>query len=142
MWVLKIEGCDYIVSKKTLAGLLSYFGEVLSEMMENLFHNGGELDSETNGTNRSAINLVKIKLNKDILQMISIMGRRIKDHCKGIHKLCTHSFGPHPKHAVVHKGCSGVTMYQGSCHLNRAILWNFSKNGTAMMRGMRPQKNK
>jgi hypothetical protein len=73
--VIKIEGCDYRIPMTTLLGVLSHYGEIISEVMEDPFEDGGEPNSESNGTNRSGIYSVKIKLNIDIPQMIPIFGR-------------------------------------------------------------------
>ena len=67
--------------------------------MEDLFDDGGVLDSEIHGTNRSGIYSVKIKLAKDIPQLLPIMGRRIKIQYKGVRRMCTNCFGQHPKQA-------------------------------------------
>jgi hypothetical protein len=94
---IKIEGCDYIIPEKALLGVLSHYGDILSEVMEDLFDDGGELHLESNGSNRSGVYSVKIKLKKDIPQMIPIYGKRLKIYYKGIQKLCTNCFGPHSK---------------------------------------------
>ncbi len=37
---IKIEGYDYTIPEKTLLGVLSYYGEIISEVMEDLFNDG------------------------------------------------------------------------------------------------------
>jgi hypothetical protein len=97
--VIKIEGCDYRIPGKIILEFLSHYEEVLSEVMENLFDDGGILDSEAHGTNRSGIYSVKIKLAKDIPQLVPILGRRVKIQYKGIRRMCTNCIGQHPKQA-------------------------------------------
>ena len=94
---IKIEGCDYRIPENALLKVLSHYGDILSEVMEDLFDDGGEQHLDSNGTNRSGVYSVKIKLKKDIPQMVPIHGKRIKIYYKGIQKLCTNCFGPHPK---------------------------------------------
>ena len=95
--IIKIEGCDYRIPEDTLVEFLEFFGELKSEILEDLFDDGGVPDSESFGTNRTGRYSVKIKLNKDIPQLLPIMGKRIKIHYKGIQRLCPNCFGPHPK---------------------------------------------
>ena len=95
--VIKIEGCDYKIPEEVILEFLSHYGEVQSEVMEDLFDDGGILDSETHGTNRSGIYSVKIKLVKDIPQLLPILGRRVKIQYRGTQRMCTNCFGRHPK---------------------------------------------
>jgi hypothetical protein len=73
-----MEGCNYKIQEEIIFEFLSHYGEVLSEVMEDLFDDGSVLDSEMYGTNRSGIYSVKIKLAKDIPQLGPILGRQIK----------------------------------------------------------------
>jgi hypothetical protein len=52
---------------------------------------------EEEGTNRSGIYAVKVKLNMPILQILPVMGKIFKIQYPGIQTLCTDCFGHHNK---------------------------------------------
>lgn len=89
--VVKIEGCDYRVPIDTILRWLENYGEVVSELVEDVFED--EEDSE--GTNATGIYAVKMKLTNSIPQLLPMDGRRIKVYYRGIQKLCTKCFGEH-----------------------------------------------
>ena len=95
--ILKIDGCDYKIPEDILIQFLSCYGVIMSEVLEDLFEDGLCPASTSGGLNRTGIYSVKIKLNRDIPQILPILGKRIKVHYKGIQKLCLNCFGPHPK---------------------------------------------
>ena len=95
--IIKIDGCDYKIPENVLIQFLSDFGEIQSEVLEDLFEDGICPASASGGLNRTGIYSVKIKLSRDIPQILPILGKRIKIHYKGIQKLCLNCFGPHPK---------------------------------------------
>ena len=95
--LVKIEGCEYRVPRDVLMEYLSHFGQVVSEILEEVFevdHGHEECDD---GTNRTGDYTVKIKLTKDLPQIAPLMGKRVKFFYKGIQKLCTKCFGHHNK---------------------------------------------
>jgi hypothetical protein len=77
----------------------SCYGEVVSDIREQLFDNGGDPNDANDGVNRSCNYIVKIKLNRDLPQLVPILGRRIKIHYPRIRKQCFNCFGYHPKSA-------------------------------------------
>ena len=89
--VVKIEGCDYRVSKEMILSWLSFYGEVLSDLVEDVF----EDSEDSEGTNATGIYSVKMKLTDSIPQLLPMDGRRIKVYYRGISKLCTSCFGKH-----------------------------------------------
>ena len=89
--VVKIEGCDYRVPIETIMKWLENYGEVVSELVEDVF----EDDEDSEGTNATGIYAVKMKLTSDIPQLLPMDGRRIKVYYRGIQKLCTRCFGNH-----------------------------------------------
>ena len=95
--ILKIDGCDYKIPEGVLIQFLSSYGEIMSEILEDLFEDGICPESTSGGLNRTGIYSVKIKLKRDIPQILPILGKKIKIHYKGIQKLCPRCFGPHPK---------------------------------------------
>ena len=91
--VVKIEGCDYRVSKEMILSWLGLYGEVLSDVVEDVF----EDSEDSEGTNATGIYSVKMKLSDDIPQLLPMDGRRIKVYYRGISKLCTSCFGRHTR---------------------------------------------
>ena len=89
--LVKIEGCDYRVPKEVLVEFLAHYGQVLSDVREEVFNDG--LD----GTNRTGIYSVMVKLHKELPQLVPLYGKRVKFYYKGIQKLCPNCFGPHHK---------------------------------------------
>ena len=104
---VKVEGCEYRIPKNTLLEFISLYGEIKSAITEDLFEDGSNPDTETDGTNRTGTYSVKVKLARPIPQLLPILGRRIKIYYPGIQKLCTNCFGNHPKRV---------------CH-SRKVLW-------------------
>ena len=94
---IQIQGCEYRIPKETLIEYLSNFGEIVSDIKEALFDDGGDPNAAEDGTNRTGNYNVKIKLNQDIPQLVPILGKRIKVHYPGVQRLCTNCFGNHLK---------------------------------------------
>jgi hypothetical protein len=93
MRVVKMEGCDYQISNSEIIAWLSHYGEVLSPVVEDCFE-----DSDVEeGINATGIYSVKMKLKREIPQLLPMCGKRIKIYYKGIDKLCTKCFGKHPR---------------------------------------------
>ena len=89
--VVKVEGCDYRVSKDMILEWLEMYGEVLTDLVEDVF----EDDEDSEGDNSTGIYSVKMKLKRNIPQFLPIDGRRIKIYYQNINKLCTSCFGEH-----------------------------------------------
>ena len=96
--LVKIEGCEYRVPKEALIDFLSSYGVICSDIREEVFDDGSGHDGSNKGNNRTGTYSVKVRLNKDLPQLAPIMGKRIKLYYKGIQKLCSNCFGPHPRH--------------------------------------------
>ena len=101
--VVSIEGCEYRVSEDTILSWLSLYGEVKSEMVEDLFlddpneENQDESEEESGGMNRTGNYSVLMKLDQSIPQLLPMSGRRIKIYYRGVRRLCTNCFGKHQK---------------------------------------------
>ena len=89
--IVKVEGCDYRVSKEMILQWLGLYGEVLSDLVEDVFDDSE--DSEADNT--TGIYSVKMKMRCNIPQLLPIHGRRIKIYYRNINKLCTACFGHH-----------------------------------------------
>ena len=91
--LVKIEGCEYRVTKDEIIQWLSLYGEVTSNLEEDCFRD----ETETIGANRTGNYSVLMRLESPIPQLLPMCGRRIKIYHAGIQKLCTNCFGPHKK---------------------------------------------
>ncbi len=89
--VVKIEGCDYRVSGDVILEWLGHYGEVLSELVEDVF----EDSEDSEGDNATGIYSVRMRLSRNIPQLLPVDGRRIKIYYRNINKLCTSCFGQH-----------------------------------------------
>ena len=94
---VSIQGCEYRIPKNTLIKYLENFGEIVSDITEELFDDGGDPLAGSDGTNRTGNYNVRIKLARDVPQLLPILGKRIKIYYPGIQRLCPNCFGPHPK---------------------------------------------
>ena len=92
---LRIFGCEYRVPKEDLTSTLAHYGEILTDIVEELFDDG--LNEDSQGTNRTGTYVVKVKLRKDMPELLPIAGRRIRVSFPGVRKKCTNCFGNHPK---------------------------------------------
>ena len=91
--VVKIEGCDYQVPEEQIITWLSHYGEIKSDLEEDLFKD----TNETGGNNRTGNYSIMMILEHKIPQLLPMNGRRVKIYHKGIDKLCTKCFGVHRK---------------------------------------------
>ena len=91
--IVKIEGCDYQVPEDQIIMWLSHYGEVKSELEEDLFKD----TNETGGNNRTGNYSIMMLLEHKIPQLLPMNGRRVKIYHKGIDKLCTNCFEKHRK---------------------------------------------
>ena len=89
--IVKVEGCDYRVSAEVILEWLGLYGEVLSDLVEDVF----EDSEDSEGDNTTGIYSVKMRLNQNIPQLLPMDGRRIKIYYRNINKLCTSCFGHH-----------------------------------------------
>ena len=89
--VVKVEGCDYRVSKDMILEWLGMYGEVLTDLVEDVF----EDSEDSEGANATGIYSAKMKLRSNIPQLLPMDGRRVKIYYRNINKLCTSCFGAH-----------------------------------------------
>jgi hypothetical protein len=74
-WV-KVEGCEYRLEEKQIIDWLSHFGDVKSEILEDT-HEGSEESSNDLPPVGNGIYLVRMKLKRDMPQLIPMHGKRI-----------------------------------------------------------------
>ena len=91
--LVKIEGCEYQVPEEIILSWLSHYGEIKSELEEDLFKD----TKETGGNNRTGNYSLMMILEHKIPQLLPMNGRRVKIYHRGIDKLCTKCFGKHKK---------------------------------------------
>ena len=91
--VVKIEGCEYRITKEEIIAWLTLYGEPTSNLEEDCFRDA----EESGGNNRTGNYSIMMKLNQNIPQLLPMCGRRIKIYHAGIQKLCTNCFGEHKK---------------------------------------------
>lgn len=102
-WV-KIEGCEYRVSKQELQDWMAELGEVSSDITEDKLDCdfGSDSDGEDHAIGSGTYS-VKMKLVRDIPQFLPMCGKRVRLYHRGIVKLCTNCFGAHQR-----KVCNSV----------------------------------
>ena len=91
-WV-KIEWTEYSIPEAKILEWLELFGEKAGELSEDV-HHYSDSDADLLGTGTYSI---KMRLRKEIPQLIPMWGRRIRTYYRGVQKLCTNCFGPHPR---------------------------------------------
>ena len=109
---IQIQGCEYRIPKEVLVEYLSNFGELVSDIREALFDDGGDPLEAADGTNRTGNYNVKIKLRGDIPQLLPILGKRIRIFYPGIPRLCTNCFKGH---------------HRSSCHSKKMSWTDYTK---------------
>ena len=91
-WV-KVEWVDYGIEETQILDWLNFFGEQAGELTEDI-HPNSDSDADPIGAGSYSI---KMRLNKDIPQLLPMWGKRVRVYHKGIQKLCSNCFGPHPR---------------------------------------------
>ena len=91
-WV-KIEWTEYSLGENQILDWLELFGEKAGELTEDLQHYS-DSDADPLGSGTYSI---KMRLRKEIPQLLPMWGRRIRIYYRGVQKLCTNCFGHHPR---------------------------------------------
>ena len=91
-WV-KIEWVDYAIEEKRILDWLDYFGEPAGELSEDI-HPNSDSDADLIGNGTFSI---KMRLKRDIPQLLPMWGKRIRIYHRGVQKLCSNCFGTHPR---------------------------------------------
>jgi hypothetical protein len=91
-WV-KIEWVDYGLDEQQILAWMDLFGERAGELSEDIHPNSdSEPDFLCTGTYS-----IKMRLNKDIPQLLPMWGKRIRVYHRGVQKLCNNCYGPHTR---------------------------------------------
>ena len=93
--MIKISGCHYKLLESEILDWLGLFGEVLSEITEELYQDKDDPQSVNlppvgNGNYR-----IRMKLRRDIPNWLPMYGRRVQIEYKGIKRQCNSCYGPH-----------------------------------------------
>ena len=88
-WV-KVEGTDYRIREEMILNWLSLWGQPMSDLKEETFEEEGAV-----GGSGTGIYSVKMKLDREIPQLLPMDGKRVKIFYRGIEKLCTNCFRQH-----------------------------------------------
>jgi hypothetical protein len=94
-WV-KIEGCEYRLEENQILEWLSHFGEIKSNLSEDT-HEESDDSSDDFPPVGNGIYSVKMKLSRDMPQLIPMHGKRVHLYYRGITKRCTNCFGTHQR---------------------------------------------
>ena len=86
-------GQCYLILKDSLIAFLGHYGELLTDIIEEHFDDKGTGDPETEGTNQTGTYIAKVRLERDIPELVPIDGRRIRISYPCIQILCTTCFG-------------------------------------------------
>ena len=88
-WV-KVEGTDYRIKKEMILDWLTLWGQPMSDITEETFE-----EEATVGGSGTGIYSLKMKMDREIPQLLPMDGKRVKIFYRGIGKLCTNCFMPH-----------------------------------------------
>ena len=91
-WV-KVEWVEYAVQEKQILEWLDMYGEQASELSEDI-HPNSDSDADPVGSGTYSI---KMRLKKEIPQLIPMWGKRIRIYYRGVTKLCANCFGTHAR---------------------------------------------
>ena len=90
---LKIEWAEYSVEKAQIVEWLAMYGEPVNELTEDV-HPNSDSDADQFGTGTYSI---KMRLTKEVPQLLPMWGKRIRVYYRGVQKLCPNCFGPHAR---------------------------------------------
>ena len=91
-WV-KIEWADYGLEESQILDWLNFYGEQAGQLTEDI-HPNSDSDADPLGNGTFSI---KMRLKKDIPQLLPMWGKRIRIYHRGVQKLCSNCFGTHPR---------------------------------------------
>ena len=91
-WV-KVEWAEYSLQKEQMMEWLERYGEKAGELSEDI-HPDSDSDDSPIGSGTYS---VKMRLTRDIPQLIPMFGRRVRIYYRGVLKLCTKCFGGHSR---------------------------------------------
>jgi hypothetical protein len=137
-WV-KVEGCEYRLEEKQIIDWLSHFGEVKSKLSEDT-HEGSDDSSDDLPPVGNGIYSVRMKLTRDLPQLIPMHGKRIRLYYRGIIKRCTNCFGAHQRKNCKEEKVPWIKYVEKFINNYPEIPKEFYGRWANMIDGMRPEK--
>ena len=95
--VVSIIGCEYRLTESEILNWLVKFGEVKSEITEEILQEEDRFQDPTLPPVGNGTYLVTMKLKKDMPNWVPMYGRRVRLEYKGIRKQCNNCYGKHIK---------------------------------------------
>ena len=95
--VVRIIGCEYRLTESEILNWLVKFGEVKSEITEEILQEEDGFQDPTLPPVGNGTYLVTMKLKKDMPNWVPMYGRRVRLEYKGIRKQCNNCYGKHIK---------------------------------------------
>ena len=90
---LKVEWVEYAVQEKQILDWMNLYGEQASELSEDI-HPNSDSDADPYGNGTYSI---KMRLKKEVPQLLPMWGKRIRIYYRGVTKLCPNCFGAHAR---------------------------------------------
>ena len=90
---LKIEWAEYAVQEKQILEWMNLYGEPASELSEDI-HPNSDSDADPFGNGTYSL---KMRLKKEVPQLLPMWGKRIRIYYRGVTKLCPNCFGAHAR---------------------------------------------
>ena len=91
-WV-KVEWGEYSLTEEQMLSWLEIYGSKAGEFSEDLYPDS---DSEADPVGSGTFS-IKMRLNRDIPQLLPMWGKRVRIYHRGVQKLCTNCYGAHPR---------------------------------------------
>ena len=110
---LKVEECEYRLEEQKIIDWLPHFGEIKSKISEDT-HGGSDDSDDDFPSVGNGIYSVKMKLSKEMPQLIPMFGKRIGLYYRGIVKRCTNCFGTHLRKTATTKKLHGSATLNSS----------------------------
>ena len=92
-WV-KVEWVDYGLQEEQIMAWLDLYGERAGELTEDIYPNNSDSEGDPICMGTYSI---KMRLKKDIPQLIPMWGKRIRIYHRGVQKLCNNCYGNHAR---------------------------------------------
>ena len=136
-WV-KIEGCEYRLEEKQILDWLSFYGEIKSELSEDT-HEESEDSSDDFPPVGNGIYSVKMKLTKEMPQLIPMFGKRIRLYYRGIVKRCTNCFGTHQRKNCQNEKVAWITYVEQFTKIYPEVPFEFYGRWANLIKKQKPR---
>ena len=93
--MVRTTGCDYKLLESEILGWLGLFGDIVSEITEEIYGDQNEPDCKGLPQVGNGNYLVRMRLSKDLPNFMPIYGRRVCLEYRGVKKQCNWCLGFH-----------------------------------------------